>query len=628
MSTKWIEEAFPLHWLVWHNEFRQLEDLLTKEQPPEELEKVDPRGRSPLHLAVALGHVETVKVLLKHGASANAENSRYWAVVQEAVATGDPEMVQLCLKYRNYQRYNTQTAGVPELLQKLRDAADFYVEMKWEFASWVPLVSRMCPSDTYRVWKRGSNVRIDTTLLGFDNMNWQRGSRSYVFRGDENATTVMEIDHDACQVHVDTMQVQPDPLDIALLAPTEDQVAARITSPIVTTYIDVEKISFERSKSGIWGWRSDKAESVNQYECKVFSASNVELVTKTRTEHLTDKDKQKMKKSSSRSPLESFLGMASEQEQKTIQGASNVQTTSYNPCHISPEEYFNAKVSLEGRDIGRPIEQTQKTQKFKAQLWLSENYPLSLPEQVAPIIDLMAASNAHFRKLKDFITLQLPAGFPVKIEIPLFHVLNARITFGNIFASDATAPGVTHIPECDGTPMCCSIEESCFDAPTTYSVLGELRGPHPSERLRDEDDQLLQFAIQQSLVETGTENEEVTLYEALNKTRPTVQRGYIDMQSEEERLLQQAIEQSIQMSSQNSQNSDIDRFESTEGSVLDPEHPINTLPPASLPLPSVDDDQLRLALELSQQEQDYEKQRRQQEEEELEMILRLSLTEK
>ena len=56
-----------------------------------------------------------------------------------------------------------------------------------------------------------------------------------------------------------------------------------------------------------------------------------------------------------------------------------------------------------------------KTQKFRAQLWLSENYPLSLPEQLVPIIDLMAATNAHFRKLKDFITLQLPAGFPVKI---------------------------------------------------------------------------------------------------------------------------------------------------------------------------------------------------------------------
>ena len=28
--------------------------------------------------------------------------------------------------------------------------------------------------------------------------------------------------------------------------------------------------------------------------------------------------------------------------------------------------------------------------------------------------------------------MQLPAGFPVKIEIPLFHLINARITFSNI----------------------------------------------------------------------------------------------------------------------------------------------------------------------------------------------------
>lgn len=47
----------------------------------------------------------------------------------------------------------------------------------------VPLVSRICPSDTYRVWKSGQCLRVDTTLMGFDQMTWQRGNRSFIFRG-------------------------------------------------------------------------------------------------------------------------------------------------------------------------------------------------------------------------------------------------------------------------------------------------------------------------------------------------------------------------------------------------------------------------------------------------------------
>lgn len=67
-------------------------------------------------------------------------------------------------------------------------------------------------------------------------------------------------------------------------------------------------IAVNRNKAGIWGWRSDKNEIVNGHECKVFGASNVELVTKTRSEHLTEHDKARSK--SLRTPLQNFLGIA------------------------------------------------------------------------------------------------------------------------------------------------------------------------------------------------------------------------------------------------------------------------------------------------------------------------------
>lgn len=614
-----IEKDYPLHWLVWTNNYQELEKELCKSTC--NIESLCPRGRTPLHLAVTLGHLESAKILMQHGANANAENAAFWTVLHEATGTGDPELVQLALKYRDYQRYSKRSAGIPDLLQKLKESPDFYVEMKWEFTSWVPLVSRVCPSDVYRVWKSGSNVRIDTTLLGFDSMKWQRGSRSYIFKGRCQTATVMEVDHDNQEVYSETIQIQQMPLMSSILEPTAEEVAARLTSPIMTTFIDTDKIAFERNKSGIWGWRSDRSEIINGYESKVFSASNVELITKTRTEHMTEDDKERCKKVN-KTPLVSFLGVA--EEENKAQGATNgpdIRTLSYNPSSIKPEQYFDEECNLGDRDIGRPIEQSSKAQRFKATLWLCEDYPLSLPEQVVPIIDLMAASNAHFKKLRDFVTLQLPAGFPVKIEIPLFHVLNARITFGNIFGVDNPVAGVACIQD---EKMSCTIDDSVFELPANYNRGGDAN--HERLTLRSDDEELLQYAIQQSMIEVGTENDQVTFWEALNKSRPSTNNSSI----EEEHWLQRAIAESIRLA-----NLEVD------GGIIRtncPE-PLPSSTPTETPLvtPNSDeDDQLRIAMEMSQKQQHEDEIRRKAEEEirqktekeELDRILQLSLTEK
>lgn len=52
---------------------------------------------------------------------------------------------------------------------------------------------------------------------------------------------------------------------------------------------------------------------INGHECKVFSASNVELITKTRLEHLSEADKARAR--APRTPLQSFLGIAEQQQE-------------------------------------------------------------------------------------------------------------------------------------------------------------------------------------------------------------------------------------------------------------------------------------------------------------------------
>uniref|UniRef100_A0ABM5F2H1 Ankyrin repeat domain-containing protein 13A isoform X1 n=2 Tax=Pogona vitticeps TaxID=103695 RepID=A0ABM5F2H1_9SAUR len=496
--------GFPLHRAVWKNDCQQLQKLL---ESKEEIDRRDPRGRTALHLAVSLGYLESARVLLRHKADVTRENAQGWTVLHEAVSTGDPEMVQMILQHRDYHQASTTLGGVPELLQKINETPDFYVEMKWEFTSWVPLVSRVCPSDVCRIWKSGAKLRVDITLLGFENMSWGRGKRSLIFWGEETGSwaKLIEVNHDDRVVVTEHLEItqQIRRLTLDSMTPKTREVERRLTSPIISTCLDTRSIAFERNTSGFWVWKTERSEVVSQYEAKVYTANNLNVVTKIRTEHLTEEEKRRYK--ADRNPLESFLGTI-EHEHGAQQDLTTEYATTNNPTAITPEEYFNPQFDLKDRDIGRPKEVTIRTQKFKANLWMSEDFPLSLVEQVSPIVDLMARTSAHFARLKDFITLDFPPGFPVKIEIPLFHILNARITFGNVNSCSTLEEASPLAPEGAQRPSSASafaVDPSVFEIPKSYRVQDDGR----SGRVQDEDNEILQFAIQQSLLESGASRE-------------------------------------------------------------------------------------------------------------------------
>ena len=74
-----IARDYPLHYLVWKNNSVALRSsLLPDNVDVQQLEQLDPRGRTPLMLAVTLEHLDCAILLLESGANVNVENKDGW----------------------------------------------------------------------------------------------------------------------------------------------------------------------------------------------------------------------------------------------------------------------------------------------------------------------------------------------------------------------------------------------------------------------------------------------------------------------------------------------------------------------------------------------------------------------
>ena len=82
-----------------------------------------------------------------------------WSSLSEAVSYGDRATILCLLRKLKSQSRESLEARRPDLIQALTDMGDFYMELKWDFQSWVPFLSRILPSDVCKIHKKGSSMR-------------------------------------------------------------------------------------------------------------------------------------------------------------------------------------------------------------------------------------------------------------------------------------------------------------------------------------------------------------------------------------------------------------------------------------------------------------------------------------
>uniref|UniRef100_M4BM44 Ankyrin repeat domain-containing protein n=1 Tax=Hyaloperonospora arabidopsidis (strain Emoy2) TaxID=559515 RepID=M4BM44_HYAAE len=211
----------PLHLAIWDGDVARVRSLLNSVCPESAeccdsdqikslknfLEMKDVRGNTALHLAVRIvqpNQLAIVKLLLDRNANVTSRNLDGWSCMHDATLCNDEYLLaQLYLKGEK-QLIQSLASSQETFMQALEQLPDFEADIFLEAQSWVPLVSSVLPSDTIRVWKRGSQLRVDWTLKGLDGLTWTKGAMSHVFLGrnsGQRAGHAVVINHESQQFY-------------------------------------------------------------------------------------------------------------------------------------------------------------------------------------------------------------------------------------------------------------------------------------------------------------------------------------------------------------------------------------------------------------------------------------------
>ncbi|XP_032669495.1 ankyrin repeat domain-containing protein 13C isoform X2 [Odontomachus brunneus] len=420
-------EKYPLHKCVFQGDVKTLSSLIRTHDIAEK----DQQGNTPLHLAVMLGRKECVQLLLAHDTPVKVKNLAGWSPLAEAISYGDRQTISSLLRKLKQQAKEQMEDRRPNLVTALHQMGDFYMELKWDFQSWVPLVSRVLPSDICKINKSGASIRMDTTLVDFNDMRWERGDVSFIFNGDKKPNHSLTVLDNKAKLF-QRVRYEETELDI------EDEVDILMSSDIMAAQISTKGITFSRAQTG-WIFREDKREMVGGFHADFYQINGMVLESRKRREHLSAEDLQKNK-----AIMETLTKGSS---QGLTNGEPPTRRASLNPppeSNITWEEYVVAppgKCPL----LGRNLVYKESSKSFKATVAMSQDFPLTV-DMLLNVLEVIAPFK-HINKLRQFVLMKLPPGFPVKIDIPILPAINAKITFQEFAFRNDIDPNVFKVPE-------------------------------------------------------------------------------------------------------------------------------------------------------------------------------------
>jgi len=233
-------------------------------------------------------------------------------------------------------------------------------------------VTGKLPSDTFKIWKKGTSLRFDSSINGMGDAQ-QKISMSFLF----TKGSLFLIDHDSHTVKDALSEFRNPSYD-----KITRQVASMLRNDLGRSELKSDKVHVKAKKT-MWG--SKKKETVMKYECDLYEMQGLEF---------------------------SIVSRASQQDdvqQKMPEFSAYFNDKKKNSTNKDKDKKSRDKVHF--------------SKQVDATLWLSTKFPLSVKDLIA-IMELISPVSKELGQLKRIVEVKLPAGFPVKIGVCVCLVIH------------------------------------------------------------------------------------------------------------------------------------------------------------------------------------------------------------
>eukprot|EP00347_Sterkiella_histriomuscorum_P011537 403372077 len=379
-------------------------------------------------LAYKLGNQDALRILCDHGINPKFKPfTQIKSAYELAIEQKNREVLKIFIQANQKIKQIYLDENKQEMFEVLESIPDFQIHMSFECeSSLIPFLKSFTPHDTFKIYKYGSNIRLDfqnKTVQNQINQDFKKkqgsigkSQSSFLFKG-RNSSNEGELLY--AEQYLDNQKRQRGYVMNVLTDMYTNKIDQEIDKLLRKKEKAKEYQALSVNLENFKDWRGMKVmKQIDGYHAQKMKAKAKFLIIQ-QSQNQIEKKLDDLKNIRSLN-FEQYIN-------KSKVDASNIQTYLEKKTQIQPRSQSQSKIKKQQKEI-------------QLELYTVQDYPINV-ETLRPLFHILGFASKNISKFNDFIFNQVQISkdqFPISATIPLFMTVKANINFTNFkFLNDS-----------------------------------------------------------------------------------------------------------------------------------------------------------------------------------------------